>query len=77
MFPSDDRKTNHLNNLFPSQMTFDVNVLGPISLTRLLAPHMLKRGRGHFVVVCHHVYAVLQLNNSLRNSTQELQVISI
>lgn len=32
-------------------MTFDVNVLGPISLTRLLAPHMLKRGRGHFVVV--------------------------
>ncbi|KAL3833909.1 hypothetical protein ACJIZ3_008645 [Penstemon smallii] len=31
--------------------TFDVNVLGPISLTRLLAPHMLKRGRGHFVVM--------------------------
>ncbi|KAL6501056.1 hypothetical protein OROHE_025253 [Orobanche hederae] len=31
--------------------TFDVNVLGPISLTRLLSPHMLKRGRGHFVVM--------------------------
>ncbi|XP_027184982.1 dehydrogenase/reductase SDR family member 7 isoform X1 [Coffea eugenioides] len=31
--------------------TFDVNVLGPISLTRLLAPYMLKRGRGHFVVM--------------------------
>ncbi|KAK6144959.1 hypothetical protein DH2020_021779 [Rehmannia glutinosa] len=31
--------------------TFDVNVLGPISLTRLLTPHMLKRGRGHFVVM--------------------------
>ncbi|GFP90067.1 dehydrogenase/reductase sdr family member 7, partial [Phtheirospermum japonicum] len=31
--------------------TFDVNVLGPISLTRLITPHMLKRGRGHFVVM--------------------------
>ncbi|KAH6757531.1 Rossmann-fold superfamily protein [Perilla frutescens var. hirtella] len=31
--------------------TFDVNVLGPISLTRLVSPHMLKRGRGHFVVM--------------------------
>ncbi|CAH9072958.1 unnamed protein product [Cuscuta epithymum] len=31
--------------------TFDVNVLGPISLTQLLAPYMLKRGRGHFVVM--------------------------
>ncbi|KAI3470363.1 hypothetical protein Pfo_027026 [Paulownia fortunei] len=31
--------------------TLDVNVLGPISLTRLLSPHMLKRGRGHFVVM--------------------------
>lgn len=31
--------------------TFDVNVLGPISLTRLLAPYMVKRGRGHFVVM--------------------------
>lgn len=31
--------------------TFDVNVLGPISITRLLAPHMLKRGSGHFVVM--------------------------
>nr|GLL23125.1 dehydrogenase/reductase SDR family member 7 isoform X1 [Ipomoea trifida] len=31
--------------------TFNVNVLGPISLTRLLAPFMLKRGRGHFVVM--------------------------
>lgn len=31
--------------------TFDVNVLGTISLTRLLAPYMLKRGRGHFVVM--------------------------
>ncbi|CAA0829599.1 NAD(P)-binding Rossmann-fold superfamily protein [Striga hermonthica] len=31
--------------------TFDVNVLGPISLTRHLCPHMLNRGRGHFVVM--------------------------
>ncbi|KAL3523296.1 hypothetical protein ACH5RR_016130 [Cinchona calisaya] len=31
--------------------TFDVNILGPISLTRILAPYMLKRGRGHFVVM--------------------------
>ncbi|KAL8517823.1 hypothetical protein ACS0TY_009221 [Phlomoides rotata] len=31
--------------------TFDVNVLGPLSLTRLLTPHMLKRGKGHFVVM--------------------------
>ncbi|XP_024970010.1 dehydrogenase/reductase SDR family member 7 isoform X4 [Cynara cardunculus var. scolymus] len=31
--------------------TLDVNVMGPISLTRLLLPHMLKRGRGHFVVM--------------------------
>ncbi|XP_076928337.1 uncharacterized protein LOC143592275 isoform X2 [Bidens hawaiensis] len=30
--------------------TLDVNVMGPISLTRLLLPHMLKRG-GHFVVM--------------------------
>ncbi|KAK1431499.1 hypothetical protein QVD17_07958 [Tagetes erecta] len=31
--------------------TLDINVIGPISLTRLLLPHMLKRGRGHFVVM--------------------------
>ncbi|KAM7497664.1 hypothetical protein LguiA_022078 [Lonicera macranthoides] len=31
--------------------TFDVNVLGPISLTRLLVPSMLKRGEGHLVVM--------------------------
>ncbi|KAK3441261.1 hypothetical protein EUGRSUZ_B01463 [Eucalyptus grandis] len=31
--------------------TFDVNVFGTISLTRLLAPFMLRRGRGHFVVI--------------------------
>ncbi|GMH13060.1 hypothetical protein Nepgr_014901 [Nepenthes gracilis] len=31
--------------------TFNVNVLGTISLTRLLAPYMLRRGRGHFVVM--------------------------
>ncbi|KAH9300879.1 hypothetical protein KI387_012462, partial [Taxus chinensis] len=33
------------------QATFDVNVLGTITLTRHLAPFMLKRGRGHFVVM--------------------------
>ncbi|KAJ6763589.1 putative proteinD(P)-BINDING ROSSMANN-FOLD SUPERFAMILY PROTEIN [Salix purpurea] len=33
--------------------TFNINVLGPISLTRLLAPFMLSRGRGHFVVARH------------------------
>ncbi|KAL6954737.1 hypothetical protein U1Q18_040812, partial [Sarracenia purpurea var. burkii] len=31
--------------------TFNINVLGTISLTRLLAPYMLRRGRGHFVVM--------------------------
>ncbi|CAK9326016.1 unnamed protein product, partial [Citrullus colocynthis] len=31
--------------------TFDVNVIGTISLTRLLAPFMLRRGQGHFVVM--------------------------
>ncbi|KAG6752090.1 hypothetical protein POTOM_044309 [Populus tomentosa] len=31
--------------------TFNINVLGPISLTRLLASSMLSRGRGHFVVM--------------------------
>ncbi|CAA6660305.1 unnamed protein product [Spirodela intermedia] len=31
--------------------TFQVNVLGTITLTRLLAPFMLERGRGHFVVM--------------------------
>ncbi|KAH7867159.1 hypothetical protein Vadar_029642 [Vaccinium darrowii] len=31
--------------------TFDVNVIGTISLTRLLAASMLRRGRGHFVVM--------------------------
>ncbi|KAL8122431.1 hypothetical protein AgCh_018960 [Apium graveolens] len=30
---------------------FEVNVLGPICLTRLLVPFMLERGRGHFVVM--------------------------
>ncbi|KAK6915774.1 Short-chain dehydrogenase/reductase SDR [Dillenia turbinata] len=34
-----------------TKATFNVNVLGTISLTRLLAASMLKRGRGHFVVV--------------------------
>uniref|UniRef100_A0A0D6R7P8 Ketoreductase domain-containing protein n=1 Tax=Araucaria cunninghamii TaxID=56994 RepID=A0A0D6R7P8_ARACU len=33
------------------QDTFNVNVLGTITLTRHLAPFMLKRGRGHFVVM--------------------------
>ncbi|XP_008800554.1 dehydrogenase/reductase SDR family member 7-like [Phoenix dactylifera] len=31
--------------------TFKTNVLGTISLTRLLAPYMLKRGHGHFIVM--------------------------
>ncbi|KAK8532226.1 hypothetical protein V6N13_131561 [Hibiscus sabdariffa] len=31
--------------------TFNVNVFGTISLTRLLMPSMLRRGRGHFVVM--------------------------
>lgn len=31
--------------------TFEVNVFGTISLTRLLSPYMIKRGRGHFVVM--------------------------
>ncbi|VVA96313.1 unnamed protein product [Arabis nemorensis] len=31
--------------------TFEVNVFGTISLTKLLVPHMLKQGGGHFVVM--------------------------
>ncbi|CAJ1823790.1 unnamed protein product [Sphenostylis stenocarpa] len=31
--------------------TFEVNVFGTITLTKLLAPFMLKRGHGHFVVM--------------------------
>lgn len=31
--------------------TFKTNVLGTITLTRLLAPSMLKRGKGHFIVM--------------------------
>ncbi|XP_058756121.1 uncharacterized protein LOC131629352 [Vicia villosa] len=30
---------------------FDVNVLGTITLTKLLTPFMLRRGKGHFVVM--------------------------
>lgn len=33
------------------QATFNVNVIGIITLTRHLAPFMLKRGKGHFVVM--------------------------
>ncbi|OEL23087.1 Dehydrogenase/reductase SDR family member 7 [Dichanthelium oligosanthes] len=33
------------------QATFNVNVFGTITLTRLLAPYMLDRGMGHFVVM--------------------------
>jgi len=33
------------------QATFNVNVLGTINLTRLLALYMLKRGKGHFIVM--------------------------
>ncbi|CAL4981359.1 unnamed protein product [Urochloa decumbens] len=31
--------------------TFNVNVIGTINLTRLVAPYMLDRGMGHFVVM--------------------------
>ncbi|KAF2559380.1 hypothetical protein F2Q68_00018390 [Brassica cretica] len=33
------------------ETTFGVNVFGTISLTKLVTPHMLKRGGGHFVVI--------------------------
>lgn len=33
------------------QATFNTNVLGTINLTRLLGPYMLKRGKGHIVVM--------------------------
>ncbi|XWS65211.1 hypothetical protein CRYUN_Cryun05aG0073000 [Craigia yunnanensis] len=33
------------------KVTFSVNVFGTICLTRLLTPFMLRRGRGHFVVM--------------------------
>ncbi|KAH0453587.1 hypothetical protein IEQ34_017911 [Dendrobium chrysotoxum] len=33
------------------QDTFNINVLGTITLTKLLAPFMLKRGGGHFIVM--------------------------
>ncbi|KAF3610824.1 hypothetical protein DY000_02051577 [Brassica cretica] len=35
------------------ETTFGVNVFGTISLTKLVTPHMLKRGGGHFVVIVH------------------------
>ncbi|KAL9290162.1 putative oxidoreductase [Arabidopsis thaliana] len=31
--------------------TFDINVFGTITLTKLVTPHMLKQGGGHFVVI--------------------------
>ena len=34
------------------QATFDTNVMGPIRLTRLIAPSMIKRGGGNIVLVC-------------------------
>ncbi|KAF2559379.1 hypothetical protein F2Q68_00018391 [Brassica cretica] len=36
------------------ETTFGVNVFGTISLTKLVTPHMLKRGGGHFVVGYFH-----------------------
>ncbi|KAG8639901.1 dehydrogenase/reductase SDR family member 7 isoform X4 [Manihot esculenta] len=39
------------NAAYERPVTFNINVLGTISLTRLLATLMLKRGRGHFVVM--------------------------
>jgi len=33
------------------QTTFDINVFGTITLIKLVTPHMLKQGGGHFVVV--------------------------
>ncbi|KAG7623855.1 NAD(P)-binding domain superfamily [Arabidopsis thaliana x Arabidopsis arenosa] len=33
------------------QTTFDINVFGTITLTKLVTPHMLKQGGGHFVVI--------------------------
>ncbi|CAO2837496.1 unnamed protein product [Amaranthus hypochondriacus] len=39
------------NAAFERPDTINVNVYGTISLTKLLARHMLKRGRGHFVVM--------------------------
>ena len=49
------------------QTTFDVNVIGTISLTRLLAPFMLQRGRGHFVVVSGKSLILLILCHCLLN----------
>ncbi|CAN6895538.1 unnamed protein product [Brassica oleracea] len=41
-----------VSNFLPiSFTTFVVNVFGTISLTKLVTPHMLKRGGGHFVVI--------------------------
>ncbi|KAG2273195.1 hypothetical protein Bca52824_067750, partial [Brassica carinata] len=39
------------NFLAISFTTFKVNVIETISLTKLVTPHMLKRGGGHFVVI--------------------------
>ncbi|XP_017216941.1 uncharacterized protein LOC108194493 isoform X2 [Daucus carota subsp. sativus] len=39
------------NAAYERPAAFEVNVLGPICLTRLLVPFMLDRGRGHFVVM--------------------------
>ncbi|KAG5549532.1 hypothetical protein RHGRI_014755 [Rhododendron griersonianum] len=45
------KKTNCFTTLFCMQATFNINVMGTLSLTRLLAASMLRRGRGHFVVM--------------------------
>ncbi|KAK2973412.1 hypothetical protein RJ640_011646 [Escallonia rubra] len=39
------------NAAYERPAMFDVNVLGPISLTKLLVPSMLRRRRGHLVVM--------------------------
>jgi len=44
------------------QTTFDVNVFGTISLTKLVAPHMLKQGGGHFVVVRGDYWGIVFVN---------------
>ncbi|KAF2555762.1 hypothetical protein F2Q68_00018389 [Brassica cretica] len=39
------------NAAYERPTTFEVNVFGTISLTKLVTPHMLKQGGGHFVVI--------------------------
>ena len=41
---------------------FEINVLGPVSITREVLPHMVRQGGGHVVVVSSIAGKIGQLN---------------